>query len=104
MNESTEEAAARELYEEIGMKVGLTDGLGVVGALPPDDAFAYAAGGGGMSHVFARLCFFALSLIMVSITNVSRSRHVRDAILRLAREEGSGWTEVGVLSLPSSHL
>jgi hypothetical protein len=31
----------------VGMKVGLTRGLGVVGDLPADDAFCYAAGGKG---------------------------------------------------------
>ena len=33
------------LVEDLGVKVGTTEGLSVVGDLPPDDDFCYAAGG-----------------------------------------------------------
>ena len=64
MSETTIDAASRELYEEVGMKVGTTQGLVVVGDLPQSDAFAYAAGGWlakkGLAGQRLEFCLFHL--------------------------------------------
>ena len=63
--ESTVEAATRELFEEVGMRVGHTPGLRVVGELPNDDAFCYAAGGwlttAGLAGQRLAFCLFHLA-------------------------------------------
>lgn len=47
VNEDASVAAVRELYEEVGMRVGETSGLELVRSLPcePSHAFCYPAGG-----------------------------------------------------------
>ena len=47
MNEDASVAAVRELYEEVGMRVGETSGLELVRSLPcePSRLFCYPAGG-----------------------------------------------------------
>eukprot|EP00227_Mantoniella_beaufortii_P001847 CAMPEP_0197605804 /NCGR_PEP_ID=MMETSP1326-20131121/43810_1 /TAXON_ID=1155430 /ORGANISM="Genus nov. species nov., Strain RCC2288" /LENGTH=222 /DNA_ID=CAMNT_0043173649 /DNA_START=54 /DNA_END=722 /DNA_ORIENTATION=+ len=64
IDESTVEAASRELYEEVGMKVGETRGLAVVGDIPPHDDFCYAAGGWlakkGLAGQRLEFCLFHL--------------------------------------------
>ena len=47
VNEDASVAAVRELYEEVGMRVGETSGLELVRSLPcePSRAFCYPAGG-----------------------------------------------------------
>jgi len=64
MGESMVEAASRELYEEVGMRMGTTQGLSVVGDLPTHDDFCYAAGGEAPweSHAHVPVCLSPLTL------------------------------------------
>jgi len=65
MGESMVEAASRELYEEVGMRMGTTQGLSVVGDLPTHDDFCYAAGGWlakkGLAGQRLEFCMFHLA-------------------------------------------